>query len=409
MKKQCLFVLLVMVALLVSILPTQASADSTKELVFVSILPMSGPVSFIGLLPSAGQQLAADDINAAGGVKIGKENYKLKLITYDDKADPRETMIAANRAITHDKANAICGLVMTSSAPPVADLCAQKKVINVSSVSTAIKFIGPNHPYSFRITGDNETMTSAVARFVAEKLKAKSFVQLCMMEEWGHTAASMFRKKLPMLGVKFIEPIYYSWGTSDFHTQLDKIKALKPDVIFCQIFVSNDQLIIIRQLKEMGITCPIIFSDGLTEEAYLTGQTKKDTLALAAIQPIFSYYHESAASRDPNGRNKHLAEKYRAKYKSTIDHFGRNGYDEIMMIAKGFELAGSTDPDQVRSAMLAMNYKAAAYDEGKFFPNGQIHFTEYIVQLNPNGTHKYIAAYPLKWDKVNKRTYIDPF
>lgn len=402
---------LVAAVLILSLGVFKAEAVQSNELVFVSIVPMTGPVAFLGVGPNRGQQMAVDDINAAGGLTIGGKKYMLKLITYDDRADPKETLTAATRAITQDKAKAILGLIMSASAPLVASECAKANVINFTSIASVESFLGQDHPYSFRSTTSNDICTSAIARFVGEKIPGvKRMVTLCMNESWGLTCSEMFKKKLPEYGIEFKSPVLYEWGATDFYTQLDKVKALKPDVLYLQIFITTDLAMLLRQVREVGITCPIITTDGLTEPTFLVGSVRKDAAALAASQPLYSFYHEPAEARDPEGRNKNLMARFKERYGEPMTHFGRDGYDEVMLAARGFELAGTVDdPDKVKEALLSLTYDGVMYPGQRFLPNGQIFLTEYFVRLNPDLSYTYIAEYPVKWDKKLKKAYIPPF
>jgi branched-chain amino acid transport system substrate-binding protein len=63
------------------------------------VAPLSGGDSHLGKDNENGARLAADEINAAGGVKLGDKTYKVEILGEDDKADPREGTLAAQKLV----------------------------------------------------------------------------------------------------------------------------------------------------------------------------------------------------------------------------------------------------------------------------------------------------------------------
>jgi branched-chain amino acid transport system substrate-binding protein len=64
-------------------LATQPS-HAQEELRIGAIGPLSGGGTAWGLAINRGTQMAVDEANAAGGLKVGGKSYKLKLIMLDD-------------------------------------------------------------------------------------------------------------------------------------------------------------------------------------------------------------------------------------------------------------------------------------------------------------------------------------
>ncbi|MEN9544075.1 MAG: hypothetical protein RLZZ598_908, partial [Pseudomonadota bacterium] len=61
-----------------------------KELLIGVNDSLTGPGAVYGLPQANSVKMAADEINAAGGIKAGGTTYKLRVITSDDKANPTE-------------------------------------------------------------------------------------------------------------------------------------------------------------------------------------------------------------------------------------------------------------------------------------------------------------------------------
>src|SRR5690349_19272023 len=101
-----------------------AGADSAEIKIGVDI-EKSGP--------------AAGQINAAGGVQVGDEKKKIKLIIRDNKSDPAESLTVAKSLIANDHVVAIVGGGSSPTTMSIVDTVERKKVPLVSmGSSTAI-------------------------------------------------------------------------------------------------------------------------------------------------------------------------------------------------------------------------------------------------------------------------------
>ena len=80
MKKTLLSILLVTVLV---VLPTFATS-AEKTLTIGGIAFLTGPAAAGGMACKAGWELAVAKYNKAGGLKVGNDIYKIKLIVEDD-------------------------------------------------------------------------------------------------------------------------------------------------------------------------------------------------------------------------------------------------------------------------------------------------------------------------------------
>src|SRR4030042_5869734 len=106
MKKTLLSILLVLslVALPVFAAPSLAAE---KTLVIGCIAFLTGPAAAGGMACKAGWELAVDKYNKAGGLKVGADTYKIKLIVEDDAMSADQAATAATKLIKSDGAKFI--------------------------------------------------------------------------------------------------------------------------------------------------------------------------------------------------------------------------------------------------------------------------------------------------------------
>ena len=77
-----------------------AKAAPAEEVVKVGhVAPLTGQIAHLGKDNENGARMAIDEINGAGGLKVGDKTYKLELVGEDDKADPKEGTLAAQKIV----------------------------------------------------------------------------------------------------------------------------------------------------------------------------------------------------------------------------------------------------------------------------------------------------------------------
>jgi branched-chain amino acid transport system substrate-binding protein len=64
---------------------------------------LSGGGTAWGLAIKRGAEIALDEVNAAGGVKVGDKTYKVELVMYDDQYTGQGGKNAAERLVHQDK------------------------------------------------------------------------------------------------------------------------------------------------------------------------------------------------------------------------------------------------------------------------------------------------------------------
>ena len=104
---------LTLAALIISAALAPAVHASEEVLVLGVNDALTGGGAVYGLPQANAVQMAADEINAAGGIKAGSITYKLKVITSDDKANPTEATNSVRKLIDRDN---VC-LLYTSPSP----------------------------------------------------------------------------------------------------------------------------------------------------------------------------------------------------------------------------------------------------------------------------------------------------
>src|ERR1700704_5786654 len=102
--------LLMLAALALVAAPAAAQLAQAQDVVKIGqIEAQTGTNAIYGWMGSQGVPMAIDEINKAGGLKVGDKAYKLELISLDTRGDPKEATIELKRLLEQDKARFVFG------------------------------------------------------------------------------------------------------------------------------------------------------------------------------------------------------------------------------------------------------------------------------------------------------------
>ncbi len=309
--------------------------SSNDEILIGQFGSLTGTEATFGISSDNGLKLAVEEINSTGGV-LGK---KIKLITYDDQGKPSEAATVVQKLINKDKVVAVIGEVASSRSKAGAPICQNNKIPMITPASTnpEVTAIGD---YIFRVCFIDPFQATVLSKFATNTLKVKKIAILKDVKNAYSTGLSdFFEKEFTRMGGEIVEVQSFSNGDKDFKAQLTAIKSKNPEAIFIPAYYTDVNLISI-QAREVGITVPLLGSDGWESEKLTEGKAKD------ALEGCYFSTHVSTENPDPNIQN--FIKKYKAKYNDMPDAMSFLSYDAGMIMFDAIKRAGSVDPAKIR-------------------------------------------------------------
>jgi branched-chain amino acid transport system substrate-binding protein len=234
--------------LLVALVFPACGAPEKGNVIKVGVV---GPMQFVqGEQHWMGATMAAEEINDAGGVKIGDQNYEIQLVKVDSNEilDVAGAASAVERAITVDKVDFLMGGFRTEAVYPMSDVAMeyQKIFLNVGAATAALQArVGEDYDlykYFFKITPYNEyflvTSDFKMLEMVAEILKqdfgiTKPRVAIIAEKlEWAEAMVALAQARLPAMGMEVVGTWRPSDTATDVTAELTAIAAKEPHIIF---------------------------------------------------------------------------------------------------------------------------------------------------------------------------------
>lgn len=327
---------------------TAATVDGAKTFVLGEIGPLTGSAASYGISVKQGCEVAINEINSAGGVKVGDDTYVFELNSQDDQADAEKAVNAYNTL--RGNIDALIGCTTSGSCLAVVDSTYEDGLFQITPSGSALDIT--KNPNVFRICFTDPLQGETIAQYVVDEGYESVAVLYNKDDEYSTGIEEAFKAKLEELGKSDLMVAEESFGASDvdFNTQLTKIKAAAPKLIFVPGYYEAAALIT-TQAKSMGITAEFVGSDGW--DGVLAQVTDPSVVEGAVFLSPF-------LATDPSVKS--FVDAYQEAYGSTPDQFAADAYDAVYTVKAAMEKAGAVDSDSLIAAMTQIEVKGVTGD-----------------------------------------------
>jgi len=319
-------------------------------------------------IPSAAQ-LAADEINAKGGV----DGRKIEIVSYDNHSSSAESVRAFQRAVNEDHVSAVIASYVSEVVLALEPWAARLKTVMItpgaaSDVITAnIAKDYEHNKYTFHgylTSGALSQLVCAAAKdMLVDGLKMKTAVVMSEDAAWTTPLNAGYAECLQKIGLQVLEQIRFSPDTTDFTPIFNKIEGEKPDVIITGISHVGVQPTV--QWKSQQVPIPMF---GIASQA--TNSTFwKDTNG--ATDGVL-YQGVSGPGVAVTAKTLPFVNAFKTKFGNNPSYAGYTAYDDVYIIAEAIHRAGSTDGDKLVTAMEATDY-VGTIGRVQFLPQGDAH------------------------------------
>ncbi len=289
------------------------SGDFDKYIYFGLNYELTGANPIVGESSQKGVDMAVDEINAAGGIKINGETYGLAYKALDNAFNTNEAAINAQEFADDSK---ICAMI----GPNDSDMCMATSAIvkseglpAISPWSTLVKLT--DNEWYFRACFTDDFQGEILAKYAYEYEKAKTAAVLYdMSNPYNEGVAKRFKEVYEKLGGKIVEFLSYNGktGEKDFTSQMTSIASAQPDILLLPNFY-EEIITQTTQARDMGYTGKFMGSDtwgdtsllewdteNLLDGALWVGHYHKDVASESALKFIKEYHKIYGDAGDPN-------------------------------------------------------------------------------------------------------------
>mgnify|MGYP000231551365 CR=1 FL=1 len=328
--------------------------------------PRTGGIAHLGKDNENGAQLAVNEINAQGGIKVGDKVVKLALVGEDDAADPKQGPVVAQKLVDAGVVGVV-GHLTSGVTIPANAVYAKAGMAQISPSSTNPDYTlkGEKTPKgsvsTYRMVATDAMQGPAMGRFMLNK-GAKTVAILDDSTQYGKGLADQVEKTLKDGGVQIVAHEASTATTTDFKAILTKIKASEADAIVWG-GLEDTAATLTKQARELGLQQKLLMFDAVCTDNYITlsGDTSIGVLCSVTGVPL-SEMPEGAAFK----------ERFEKRFNGQkVQGFAPFAYDAVYTVVEAIKKAGTTeDSAKVAAAMEGIQAKGLSGNIA-FEPSGE--------------------------------------
>jgi branched-chain amino acid transport system substrate-binding protein len=365
-------------------LPLRAQAKTIKVGV---VSPITGAMAEVGGDCRLGAQLAAEAINAAGGVK-SMSGAKLELLLADSETKVEVARSEADRLIGAG-AQLLTGGFHSAHVAAISSLAQQRRVpyvIDISGVDAITANIAKSVregqqkvQYVYRNFPGLVTFGRNAVKYMTEIFREagvspKRVVVMYSNDLFGKNQSAGFEAAVKALnpGFEIVEMIPYPETAADLSTEMARAKALKPDIL-APVTRPVTAILLLEELAKQRVDVMGVISPG-APGLYEPGQIKqlKELIEHVMDAAPWPNYKSPATQKVAT----EFAKRSNGRY---FDASGAYAYEAVQVIGDVLERSVSTDPDAIVASIKKTNFAG-----GVTVSNGPVVFNE--VGDNPNAS-----------------------
>jgi branched-chain amino acid transport system substrate-binding protein len=372
MKRSLIFFAIALIAALLlagcTSMSGTANPPSPEGSVKIGVVAsMTGPASTTGKDIWQSAQLAADEINAKGGIYVASlnKNVPIVLVQGDDESTREGGQKAVSRMITQDNVDLLVGGFSSAVVSAHQSIVAEHNVpyiITGASTPVITRRDDVNTTYMFHHAPTTDDSGGQITLFLDDTVRpainqkfgfsADRPLRLAVLYQdspygKGHQTAIADTIAANNLNIDVVAEEAFKMGESDYRTVLTSIKNANPDVIYVAAFLNEQIPIETQGRREVGLDKIFIAVEPNDDPDFYKGVGNYADYSI--VQSRFSPY---AVPRGPieDAVNKFNAD-FDAKYGGFPGMMGAATYEGVYIAAAAVEQAGSLDKDQVRQAL----------------------------------------------------------
>lgn len=330
-------------------------ADATGDITVAIAYPLkSSKATLVN-----GAQLAADEINGAGGILGGR---KIKLLLKDDAAS-----LKTGRQVAQELANdldvaAVIGHLNTYITAPTSLIYERSGLVMITPGASGQKITEQGNHLIFRSLAGNRDQGRQIGDYAASQ-GYKRVAIYYIKNDYGIDLANCFEQRAREIGITVVDRRSYDMSGDDHAATLENWAAfLKFDAIFLVGSLPEGGQIL-QEIRSAGLSMPVFGGAGLDSPDLikLGGPSVEGTV-------VFSLFNLNDPRPDVLAFDRH----YRARFGVQPDATAAQGYDTLRLLANAMSSAHSVVPARVADALHALKGWRGVTGEHTFDDKGDL-------------------------------------
>lgn len=304
---------------------------------------LTGGLAPFGVPIERGARLAAEQINAQGGI-LGRD---VELVVEDTATNPTVGRDAATKLIEVDRVPAIIGALSSGVSQAVASVSSANEVVQISPASTSPALRDLDDDDYFWRTTISDALQGVVQGQLAFNLGYRTVSIIFVNNPYGRGLAQAFSEKFEALGGQVIANVPYEEDKASYRGEVEQAISGKPDAVNLIAYPGDGNKMLLEAL-ELGYEGEWLFPDGMKGEGVAPGPACGEE-----VQALNGSFGTAPGSLSTAVRGDFDA-AYNARFEPTTVPFHIQAYDAMALIAFAIARAGEATGRAIRDNLMAV-------------------------------------------------------
>ena len=312
-----------------------------------SVAGITGPIAELVTPILAARKMAADDINAQGGLLKGD---KMVLVAGDAQCNPKAGVDAGNKVVNVDRVVAVIGASCSGATNGmVQSVTIPAGIPSISDSATAPSIsLLKDKGLVFRTAPSDAYQGKALAEYAFNVLGMKSLAVTYANDDYNAGIAKVFSEVFAGLGGKVTVNQVHEPKKASYRAEVATLaSAGKADALALFAYYGGSGITIVKNSLETGSFDKFIGADGMFDVSVI------ETIGADILRG--NMWLTQSASDPEKPSYKTFAEKFAKTGHKPQSPYAAHGYDATFLMALAIEKAGSTDGAAIAKALLQLN------------------------------------------------------
>ncbi|MDQ7800486.1 MAG: amino acid ABC transporter substrate-binding protein [Armatimonadota bacterium] len=339
-----------------------------------AVIPLTGRFASGGAQVRAGYEMAVEDLNARGGVRVGGQQLRLELVVVDDESDPTKTVSRMEALAQQDVAVYLGGF--GSDLHAAAAAVAEKNRTPYCGVAFALwgihqrgyKYLFSPFPKSPEMAIETYRMLNG---YLLQDQRPRRVAIFAERTDWGREISNLWSVRSTEFGYQVVFRGEYTVGTRDLSDLILRAKAAGAELVL-GVPTPPDGITLVRQMKELDFNPKallLIRAPDAPAWSQSLGRDGDYTLLMPGWHPGVKFPGAADLNR-----------KHQERFGRPADVLVGPAYACVQVAADAVQRAGSLDRERIREAMASTSLRSTVVGPVRFRPDGTSPVTTVVVQ-----------------------------
>lgn len=219
------------------------------------LAPLTGPVAAWGLPGLYGLEVRADQINAAGGVKLGGEHYNIEILSYDSAYQPAKALEGYKKLVAGEGVKLVM-MLGGNPWPAVQRFANHYKMLTTTLLPSDLT---PDTPYLLAPAEVHPVYNVTGVEWMANQYPDLKTVAMCAQNDsLGLPSLSTYEAAFEAANIELVDENVFSPSTTNFAPIVSSLLAKNPDILCLDTAYSDFVNLICQQAHFQGYEGRII-------------------------------------------------------------------------------------------------------------------------------------------------------